>query len=405
MDKAAWKVIESWNYWNREPETGIPREVTEEALEYIVRPEALYFYGPRRAGKTTACLQLIKKLSAKHGKHSCLYVNFEEPAFSGMLTTGFLGEIVEEHARVFKAAPKFVFFDEIQNVPGWERFVRGVVDRNAFKIVVTGSSAKLLSSEFATSLGGRGFGFLVLPFSFREFRKARPDAGMEEYLETGGYPAVVLEKSREKQARMLEEYFETAISRDIATRHKVRDLPTLRNLAVYVLTNSGKKFSYNALRTMTGLSFDAIRLYLSYIEDAFLAFQVPFFSYSMKKALEKPRKLYAYDTGMLAAISKSFSPDYGRKAENAVAIELMRRKKELQYFSNRHEVDFVFRDGMRITALTVCYSEKAPEREAAGLEAFAKEHKVESSLVLSGPKAIGEWLNCVSQKSRDEPKA
>jgi predicted AAA+ superfamily ATPase len=309
-----------------------------------------------------------------------------------MLNTEFLSWIIEKHRSVFNSKSVFVFLDEVQNVDGWEKFVRMAVDRKDLKIILTGSSAKLLSSEFASSLGGRGLGFRVMPFSFKEFRRALRGGGLKAFLEIGGYPEVVLEKSAEKRRKLLLEYFETAIIRDIVGRHQVRDVPTLRSLAIYVLTNSGKSFSYNKIRAMTGLSFDAIKLYLSYIEDALLSFQVPFFSYSLKKALEKPRKYYAYDTGLQAAISKSFSPDYGRRAENAVAIELIRRNKELQYYSEKHEVDFVVKEGMDVSAMNVTFSEDAASREEKGLEEFSREFKIKKGVLLKGSKQIEEWL-------------
>lgn len=392
MEERIWKTIESWNYWDRKPETGIPRDITEEAKKMLHGPEAIYFYGPRRAGKTTVCMQLLSFLADRHGKHSCLYANFEEPSFSGSLSTAFLDDIMAEFSRAFGRKPAYIFLDEVQNVPGWEKWVRANVDKKAFKIFVTGSSAKLLSSEFSSSLGGRGLGFLVLPFSFKEFRKAHPKASLKGYLDVGGYPAVLLEKNPEKRVRMLEEYFDSAITRDISARYDVRDVPTLRTLAVYVLTNSGKLFSYNKLRAMTGLSFDAIKTYLSYLEDAFIAFQVPAFSYSLKKALEKPRRYYAYDTGLQTAISKSFSSDFGRRAENAVAIELLREGKEPQYYSNDFEVDFVVKDGLGLTAINVCAADEAPGRESSSLERFSKEHKTAKMLLLNGEKRIAEWL-------------
>jgi predicted AAA+ superfamily ATPase len=271
--------------------------------------------------------------------------------------------------------------------------VRAATDKKTPKVFVTGSSAKLLSSEFATSLGGRGLGFLVLPFSWPEFRQARPKARLEDFLQTGGYPAVVLEKNGEKRLRLLEEYFETAILKDIASRYDVRDVPALRALAVWVLTNSSKPLSYNSLRALTGLSFDAIRLYLSYLEDAFLAFQVPAFSYSLKKAMEKPRKYYAYDTGLAAAVSKSFSPDLGRKAENAVAVELVRRRFEPQYYKNGADVDFVVREGTASLGIAVCWEKDAPKREQEGLETFSKEVKNSKVQALFGPEQIGRWLD------------
>ena len=393
MDPRIWRTVEDWNFWERKPETGIPRDVTETAWRLMGGPEAVYFFGPRRSGKTTVCKQLLSKLSKKFGATSCLYINFEEPSFSGMLSTAFITGLVEQHERAHGKKPRFIFLDEAQNVSAWEKWVRSAVDRKAHKVFVTGSSARLLSSEFATALSGRGLGFMVLPFSFREFRRALPKATLEDHFKIGGYPAVVLEKNEEKRTRMLEEYFETAIAKDIAARYQVRDVPTLRTLAVYLLTNSGKLFSYNKLRALTHLSFDAIKLYLSYLEDAFLVFQVPQFSYSLKQAMEKPRKYYAYDLGLQAAVSKSYTPDLGRKVEGAVAIELRRRGNEPQYFAKGAEVDFILKDGMRLTALNVCHSEKPPARETSSLAEFRKKHRNASTRLLAGRKRIAGWLS------------
>jgi len=392
MEERIWKTIESWNYWTRKPETGIPRDIIRNIRDMVRGPEAVYFYSPRRSGKTTVCLQLLSYLADLHGKHSCIYINFEEPSFSGLISTSFIDDVITEFSKHFGRKPAYVFLDEIQNVPAWEKWVRVNVDKKTCKIFVTGSSAKLLSSEFSTTLGGRGLGFLVLPFSFKEFKRVYPKSSLKDYMQTGGYPAVLLEKSPEKRVRMLEEYFDSAITRDISARYEVRDVPMLRNLAVYVLTNSGKLFSYNKLRSMTGLSFDAIKTYLSYLEDAFVVFNVPAFSYSLKKAFEKPRRYYAYDTGLQTAISKSFSSDLGRKVENLVAIELLRSRKEVQYYLNDFEVDFVVKDGPELTAINVCLAEEAPLRESSSLERFSEEHKVKKSVLLKGEKGIAQWL-------------
>lgn len=392
MESELWKVVESWNFWDRLPETGVEREIVDKIWKYLERPEAVYFYGPRRSGKTFVCYQILSKLSRKYGKDKCLYINFEEPSFAGKLKPELISSIVEQFENEFGHKPEYVFLDEVQNVEGWEKWVRTVIDKKELKVFVTGSSAKLLSSEFSTSLGGRGIGFFILPFSFNEFKKVYRSATLEDYIAAGGYPEVVIETDNDRRTRLLEEYFNTAIARDISSRYEVRDVPALRLLAVNMLTNSGKKFSYNKLRSMTGLSFDAIKQYLSYLEDAFMIFQVPHFSYSLKKAMEKPRKYYAYDLGMQQAISKSFSPDLGRKVENLVAIDLMRRGKEIQYYSNDFEVDFVVKEGLNITGINVCYSSKVPPREQKGLDEFQKKHKKAETLLID-QKSLPDWLS------------
>lgn len=391
MDEGFWKVVESWNYWREKPKAGVPRDVVSEAWKFTSGWEAVYFYGPRQAGKTTVCLQILEKLSRKEGRKSCLYLNLEEPAFGGKLDASLLDDAVEGFESAFGEKPKFVFLDEAQNLRSWEKWVRVAVDKRLFKVFVTGSNSRLLSSEFSTSLGGRGVGFQVLPFSFKEFKLVHANASVEDYLQTGGYPAVVLDKDAERRRRLLQEYFETAVARDIVARYGVRDAQALRTLAAYVLTNAGKPFSFNKLRAATGLSFEAIKQYLGFLQDAFVIFEVPVLSYSLKKSLEKPRKYYAFDLGLQSAVSKSLSPDWGRRAENAVAIELKRRMREVYYYSNGLEVDFVAKDGLELTAINVCYSDEPPEREEKSLQQFAASHKNARQTLLD-KTGLKKWL-------------
>lgn len=393
MEKRLWNAVEARNYWNREPEASILREVTKKALPLTGGFEALYFFGPRRAGKTTVCLQLLSALSRRSGKRSCLYINFEEPAFGGRLDAELLEEIFEEFARRFGCEPVYVFLDEVQGVMGWEKWVRSAVDRKRCHVFVTGSSSKLLSSEFASTLSGRGIGFKVMPFSWREYRSAVPRATFDGYLSTGGYPAVVLEKNKEKQMRLLEEYFESAIARDIAGRHDVRDVQGLKSLAVFVLTNPGGLVSLHKLRPATGLSYDSLRQYLSYLEEAFLVFAVPHFSYSLKQAMAEPRKYYACDTGLQLAVSKSFSPDRGKSYENAVAISLFRENKDTYYYrGDSADIDFVVKEGARITAMNVCSSPDAPARERRSLDVFTAAHPHSPGILLAGESSVSAWL-------------
>src|SRR3989344_4356312 len=114
MDPRIWRTVEDWNFWERKPETGIPRDVTETAWRLMGGPEAVYFFGPRRSGKTTVCKQLLSKLSKKFGATSCLYINFEEPSFSGMLSTSSIPGLVEQHKRAHGKKPRFIFLDEAQ---------------------------------------------------------------------------------------------------------------------------------------------------------------------------------------------------------------------------------------------------------------------------------------------------
>lgn len=354
---------------------------------------ATYLYGPRRSGKSTICMQLLEIAATASDETSCLYLNLEDPVFAGNLDVKLLEWAVREHAKAHGKEPKFVFLDEAQLVPMWEKFVRMAVDRKRFKAVVTGSSSKLLSSEFASSLGGRGIGFLVLPFSYREALLARPGMSLDEYCQRGGYPQAVLEDDDGKRRKILLEFFDSAISKDIVTRYKIREGEKLRSLAVYALTNSGNRFSFQKLRRATGLSFDSIRSYLDHLSEAYLIFKAGQFSFSLQQEMQKPRKYYAVDTGMQLAVSKALSTD-GRRFENLVGIELLRRGYEPQYWKGKNEVDFVVRDGLSSKALNVTLDAKPPAREIAGLEEFkaAFRKTCKSAEQLAGKEKIAQWL-------------
>jgi len=346
------------------------RDVEEEAKPFISDKNAVFLYGPRRSGKSTVAKRIV--WSWKNAKS--VYLNLEDPALESELGTGLLDEFAQG------LAPRdLLVIDEVQLVSGWEKWVRRAVDTRQCSVLVTGSSAKLLSGEFASSLGGRGVGFRVLPLSFREFVRVSKK-GLEEYLRLGGYPEIVL--NPDKKDRLLESYFELALMKDVVERYNVRNAGDLRTLAFYLLTNSGKLTSFKQVRAALGLSFDSIRNFTDYLETAFLIFQVPFFSYSMKESLAKPRKIIAWDNGMQDYASKSFSPDYGSKAEAAVAHELRRRGFELYYWRGKREVDFVARKKLGVTPVNVCYAAELTAREEEGLIEFCSEFKTREAIAL-----------------------
>jgi len=352
------------------------RDIEEEILPNISSKSAVFLYGPRRAGKSVVARRLLEKMPKKT---STRYVNLEDPKLAGSLNTDLLEYFSEGLGK-----SDTIVFDEVQLVKGWEKWVRKAVDIRQCRVIVTGSSAKLLSSEFASSLGGRGIGFQVLPFSFKEFHRITKK-GLNSYLETGGYPEVVL--NPRKKDKLLESYFELALIKDVITRYSIRDSAALRNLALFLLTNSGKQASLKKIRNALGLSYDTIRQFLEYLETAFLVFQVPFFSYSMKDSLTRSRKIYAFDLGMQQYATKSFTEDKGRLAEAAVAIELKHRNYETFYWKNTSEVDFIAKKKTSITPINVCYAKKLPKREHESLAEFCKKNKAKKAKILYTGKA------------------
>ena len=375
--------------WASEEKT-FKRDIEDKIVPFLSNKNVVFLYGPRRSGKSVVARRLLEKMPA----HTITrYVNLEDPALIGSLNIDLLDRFSAD------LGPKdTVVFDEMQLITGWEKWVRVAVDTRKCQIIVTGSSAKLLSSEFATALGGRGIGFQILPFSFSEFRRITK-MGFEDYLKTGGYPEVAL--NPEKKEKLLESYFELALIKDIITRYDIRDSAALRNLAFYLLTNSGKQISLKKIRAALGLSYDTSRQFIEYLESAFLVFQVPFFAYSMADSLTRSRKIFAYDLGMQQYASKSFTEDKGHLAEAAVAIELKRRGFETFYWKNSKEVDFIAKQKTKIEPINVCFSETPPKRETDGLVEFCKKNKLTKATILCEGKKEINTIDGVKIEKRD----
>jgi len=263
-----------------------------------------------------------------------------------------------------------LFFDEIQVVEGWERYVRQKLDQG-FQLVVTGSNASLLSQELGTKLTGRHITKELFPFSYQEFcdyNKVLPDQeNTEKYLRMGGFPEFLKTDRQE----ILHQLLDDLLVRDITVRYGVRDMKSLQRLALFLMSNVGKPVSGNQLRkTLEIGATSTVIEYFSYLEACWLFFFIPKFSYSQKKQLVNPKKVYSIDTGMVSANSRAFSEDFGRRFENLVFLHLRRNFPEIYYFSEKKECDFVVFDRKGIVALIqVCYSFHADNmtRELEGL--------------------------------------
>ncbi len=331
-------------------------------------PFALVISGIRRCGKSTLLNQIMKKIKGLY------YFNFEDPRAVNFELEDFqkLDTIfIEEYG-----IQEYYFFDEIQNVEKWELFVRAILDKNKH-VIITGSNASLLSKELGTRLTGRYIRYELYPFSFKEFLKLTNKGAsinsFEEYFAKGGFP----EYLKVNRVEILQELLNDIISRDIAIRHKIRNIKTLKEMALYLLTNVGKEFSYNSLKNVFNLgSTNSAIAFVSYFEDSYLLFTVPKFDYSLKKQLVNPKKIYSIDNGLSNVNSASFLEDKGKMLENMTFLSLRKQYKDVFYFREKNECDFVVKEGTRITkAIQVCYdlNEDNKEREIKGLiEAMSK---------------------------------
>jgi len=233
------------------------------------------------------------------------------------------------------------FFDEIQNVEGWEIFVRQLHDRGK-KVYITGSNASLLSRELGTRLTGRSIRHELFPFSYQEFlvytnRKDNAE-GFQNYVQKGGFP----ESIRDDKPEILQELLKDIVFRDIAVRYGIKNTNTLMSIALYMISNVGKEISYNGIRKIFEVgSPSTVSDYLSWLADSYLFFYLPRFSWSTKSISKNRKKVYAIDTGLANANSLSFSKNKGRLLENLVFINLRKQYDSIFYFRENKECDFV----------------------------------------------------------------
>ena len=320
--------------------------------------------GVRRCGKSTVVqMNFLKK--------SAFYLNFEDTSLYGFDTKDFeiLNEAIEKFSK--ENSCKYLCFDEIQSVNGWEIFVHRKLEEN-YLVIVTGSNASLLSWELGTRLTGRHLDYEMFPFSFQEFcvlKKLKVNTNsFSKYLTQGGFPEAIKNESDE----ILQRLFDDILTRDIAVRHSIRDVRTLKILSLYLASNCGNLISGSKLSAQLGIKTNVTILeYLSYLEQCYLFFFVPKFNYSAKAQSVNPKKVYCIDTGMIQSVTLSSNADAGRMLENAVFIELRRRTKNIWYYSeSSFECDFLYgHDSVPENAVQVCYelTSENREREVRGL--------------------------------------
>ena len=326
--------------------------------------------GMRRTGKTWFLFQAISDLLAKETlKQSILYLNLEDERLHPM-TASDLHLIPDIYFRRYPGARdelSIFLFDEIQNIPGWEQFVRRLLDTEKIHICLTGSSAKLLSSEIATSLRGRSIATEIFPFSFAEYLEhngintetgRRPGAvkrsllenRLKAYLLEGGFPEVQ-NIAGEYKIRILQDYLNVVILRDLVERYRITSIVPLRYMIRHLMNAPASLFSvnkfYNDLRSQgIPCGKNTLHEYLDYLSDAYLFFQVYIHSRSERARMVNPRKIYVIDTGLINACSRSVRPEWGHLLENFVFMELRRLYNTIEYYKTEsgREVDFLVTD-------------------------------------------------------------
>lgn len=366
-----------------------------------VRGKALAFISMRRVGKTYLCYQRIQQLlDSGIDKENVLYLNFEDDRLFGFTLADCqtILDVFYQDRPEKKSETCYFFFDEIQNVPNWERFIRRLLDTESVSVFVTGSSGKLLSAEIATGLRGRSLAREVFPYSFSEYLRAhqltpnttRPgqqtrlklNQQARNYCLRGGLPEIqALDAARGRE--VAQSYVDAVVLRDVVERHGVGNIEALRSLLCHVLRSPTTKLSVNKLYLdfkSRGLRVakDDLYAFLRHLSEAYLLFQLPLWTRSEKKRQVNPKKIYVIDNGILDAYATQITPDYGAFLENLVFLSLRRKGHTLGYYETKqgHEIDFVYRDGETTVMVQACWTlenEATRKREMRALESAAKE--------------------------------
>ena len=365
---------------------GIPRQTDVE--NHLRSKQISVISGIRRSGKSTLMLQIARHLKDFH------FITFDDERFLNFTVSDF-NALLTELEKSYHS--ENLFFDEIQNIPGWERFTRRLHDQD-YKVYISGSNSKLLSSELATHLTGRYIKTELFPFSFPEYlalKKIDPNArstsglslligAFDKYLVNGGFPEYLTTSDPGYLGRI----YEDIIYRDIIARFAIRNSRGFRNLAQYLFTNFTKETNYNSLAKILGFSSTtSVRDYISCLSESYLLFEMYRYDSSLKRQYLSNKKIYVIDNGLRNAVSFRTGQDTGRMLENMVYIELRRRGSECWFYRTAGglEVDFYI-PGNDHQLIQVCYNMTDPltrKRETAELDTAMKELNLKESLILT----------------------
>ena len=356
--------------------------------------EVVVISGIRRCGKSTYLHELrdINKDEADY------YMNFDDERLINFKVEDF--QPLHEAFIELYGNQEVFYFDEIQNIEGWERFVRRLYD-HGYKVFISGSNASMLSRELGTHLTGRYYQIELFPFSFPEFLKlsghnipkntvmstrqsAELKAAFNEYFIKGGFPAFL--KSGNKQ--YLKSLYESILYRDVMVRNGLTNEKELLELVHFMASNTSRLFSYNSLAKVIGVrNATTVKNYLNFLQNTYLIFMVNKYDASLKKQLHNPKKGYFIDIGLVREIGFFNSEDNGRLLENLVFIELKRRDKEVYYHYGKKECDFVIMKKNKIVeAIQVSwsvYDSDTRKREVNGLIEALDCYGLDEGLILT----------------------
>lgn len=405
MDKATLQgIIVSQKEKFLSKEYLIERNIVVKEEKKLLAREVVFITGVRRSGKSSLLYLTYQYLNTTSiiPTSNVLFVNFEDERFTNFSVNDF-EKLFQAYLELENPKGKmYFFFDEIQNIKNWERWINRLYEFEDVKIFITGSNASLINSDIATALTGRNRQIQNYPFSFNEYtvlkkkefskkallsdrKKVEINRLLNKYFETGGFP----EALKTDDVGIVDQYFKDIIYRDVIAKYGIRNVKEIKELALYLITNTGAVNSYENLKKIIGATnTSTIKNYLEIFQDVYLVYALPMYHFSIKKQIYNPNKYYVVDIGFYHAVGFSFSPDYEKLLENLVLHELLRHEYDVYYWlsKNGKEIDFVVQYKKQITmAIQVCYNltNENRDRELRSLVAASQEIEAQELFVIT----------------------
>lgn len=387
------EILNDWNYWNKELPTTYKRSFYDDKIESFFKyDEVIVVKGIRRSGKSTLILNQIKRL-IKEGidKKNILFINLEDPRFLNHLDVKLLNNIKDVYLEYLNPDSKpYIFLDEIQNIPNWEKWINKEYELKLSNLVITGSNSSMLSSEIASTLSGRYLSIDVYPLSFQEFlyfnkikidtkldfvdKKIEINRNFEKFIKNGAFPKI-LEYDEDKKSELLISYKDTILLKDIVARFQLKSYSTLEEISAFLLPNTGILQSVSKIKNNFNISHDMAKDYLEYLQKAYMIFEIKKFDYSLKKQNANEKKYYSCDLGLSNLLRVPNLQTRGNDIETIVFLELIRCGYKVYYYktSNGLECDFIVEKNNKIEKLIQVSksleNEKTKKRE---LSVFSK---------------------------------
>ncbi len=385
-----------------------PRDDVPSGKELKNLAEIFAIVGPRRAGKTFAMYQIINSLIEQKiaKRDDIIFLDFEDYRLSD-----FVPNDIEDLLSIFRQLtgknPVWLFFDEVHKMPEWSKVLRTLHNKRAYRIIISGSNARLLIPEIASELRGRYRDHLVLPLSFKELLKWNNISWSErifyttrrgdllrvfdEYMKFGGFPEVIKYKSLLERRQLIQNYYRTIFYHDILDRYRIKAKHLIEAMMSFCLYQSASLFSISSFEKALKLdgrsgSKRTLANYLVYLKEAFFIITSEKFSYSVRQRIMNPKKIYLIDPAFVL-LSESFSENKSRILENIVAIELFRKMYSIYYYKEYKERDFVIKDKITgdFKVIQVCWSLNVDnkKREINGIFYAMKKLSLSSGFILT----------------------